>query len=91
MITGDEKWVTYDNIVRKRSSSKHGEAAQTVAKPGLTSRKVLPCIWVGYVQWTTPPPVLRVEQSTLTSHPVRNVRLKDTRENTQTDVRDAKL
>ncbi|GFT51788.1 hypothetical protein TNCV_4440811 [Trichonephila clavipes] len=46
---------------------------------------------VGYVQWTTPAPVLRVAQSTLTSHPVRNVRLKDTRENTQTDVRDAKL
>ncbi|GFX56799.1 transposable element Tc3 transposase [Trichonephila clavipes] len=32
---------------------------------------------VGYVQFTTPPPVLRVEQSTLTSHPVRNVRLKE--------------
>ncbi|GFT98990.1 hypothetical protein TNCV_3793731 [Trichonephila clavipes] len=31
---------------------------------------------VGYVQWTTSPPVLRVEQSTLTSHPVRNARLK---------------
>ncbi|GFU35396.1 uncharacterized protein TNCV_4505651 [Trichonephila clavipes] len=31
---------------------------------------------VGYVQWTTPPPVLRLEQSTLTSHPVMNVRLK---------------
>ncbi|GFS65652.1 hypothetical protein TNCV_1924981 [Trichonephila clavipes] len=30
-----------------------------------------------------------VEQSTLMSHPVRNVRLKDTRETTQTDVRDA--
>ncbi|GFV92184.1 hypothetical protein TNCV_1896201 [Trichonephila clavipes] len=38
-----------------------------------------------------PSPVLRVEQSTLTSHPVRNVRLKDTRENMQMDVRDAKL
>ncbi|GFX54375.1 hypothetical protein TNCV_3824741 [Trichonephila clavipes] len=31
---------------------------------------------VGYVQWTTSPPVLRLEQSTLTSHPVRNARLK---------------
>ncbi|GFV77751.1 hypothetical protein TNCV_1574991 [Trichonephila clavipes] len=31
---------------------------------------------VGYVQWITSPPVLRVEQSTLTSHPVRNARLK---------------
>ncbi|GFX81969.1 histone-lysine N-methyltransferase SETMAR [Trichonephila clavipes] len=40
MVTGDEKWVTYDNIVRKRSWSKRDEAAQTVAKPpGLTSRK----------------------------------------------------
>ncbi|GFX22082.1 histone-lysine N-methyltransferase SETMAR [Trichonephila clavipes] len=43
--TGDEKWVTYDNIVRKRSWSKGGEAAQTVGKPGLTARKVLLCIW----------------------------------------------
>ncbi|GFW46175.1 mariner Mos1 transposase [Trichonephila clavipes] len=45
MVTGDEKWVTYYNIVRKRSWSKYGEAAQTEAKPGLTSRKVLLCIW----------------------------------------------
>ncbi|GFW01906.1 hypothetical protein TNCV_3028771 [Trichonephila clavipes] len=41
MVTGDEKRVTYNNIVRKRSRSKGGEAAQTVAKPGLISRKVL--------------------------------------------------
>ncbi|XP_015604617.1 histone-lysine N-methyltransferase SETMAR-like [Cephus cinctus] len=45
MVTGDEKWVTYDNIVRKRSWSKRGEATQTVAKPGITVRKVLLCIW----------------------------------------------
>ncbi|GFU60309.1 hypothetical protein TNCV_3404521 [Trichonephila clavipes] len=25
-VTGDEKWVTYDNIVRKRPWSKRGEA-----------------------------------------------------------------
>ncbi|GFV06411.1 histone-lysine N-methyltransferase SETMAR [Trichonephila clavipes] len=35
MVTEDEKWVTYDNIVRKRSWLKRGEAAQTVAKPRL--------------------------------------------------------
>ncbi|GFV74182.1 hypothetical protein TNCV_2849011 [Trichonephila clavipes] len=46
---------------------------------------------VRYVQCDNPPLLLRVEQSTLTSHPVRSVRLKDTRENTQTDVRHAKL
>ncbi|GFV50086.1 mariner transposase [Trichonephila clavipes] len=45
IVTGDEKWVTYENIVRKRSWSKLSEEAQTVAKPGLTSRKALLCIW----------------------------------------------
>ncbi|GFX03751.1 histone-lysine N-methyltransferase SETMAR [Trichonephila clavipes] len=45
MVTEDEKWVRYDNIVRKRSWSKRREAVQTVAKPGLTARKVLLCIW----------------------------------------------
>ncbi|GFU50836.1 histone-lysine N-methyltransferase SETMAR [Trichonephila clavipes] len=44
-VTGDEKWVPYDNVVRKRSCPKCGEAAQTVAKPGLTARKILLCIW----------------------------------------------
>ena len=38
MVTGDKKWVTYDNV-------KRGEAAQTVTKPGLTARKVLLCVW----------------------------------------------
>ncbi|GFX19325.1 hypothetical protein TNCV_3014641 [Trichonephila clavipes] len=37
MVTGDEKWVTYCNIVRKRTWSKCGEAAQTVVKPRLTA------------------------------------------------------
>ncbi|GFX94749.1 hypothetical protein TNCV_1636111 [Trichonephila clavipes] len=45
MVTEDEKWVTYYKTVRKRSWSKCGEAAQTMAKPGLTARKVLLCIW----------------------------------------------
>ena len=37
MVTGDEKWVTYDNVKRNN--------AQTVAKPGLMARKVLLCVW----------------------------------------------
>ncbi|GFS70675.1 mariner transposase [Trichonephila clavipes] len=45
MVTGDEKWVTYDNMVQKRLWSKRGEAAQTVVKPGLMARKVLLGIW----------------------------------------------
>ncbi|GFV80828.1 mariner transposase [Trichonephila clavipes] len=43
--TGDEKWVTDYNIVQKLSCSKGGKATETVAKPGLTVRKVLLCIW----------------------------------------------
>ncbi|GFU29610.1 histone-lysine N-methyltransferase SETMAR [Trichonephila clavipes] len=45
MMTGDKKWLTYYHIERKRSWSKRGEAAQTVAKPGLSARKVQLCIW----------------------------------------------
>ncbi|XP_017062383.1 histone-lysine N-methyltransferase SETMAR-like [Drosophila ficusphila] len=45
MVTGDEKWVTYDNVRRKTVVVERGEAAQMVAKPGLTDRKVLLCVW----------------------------------------------
>ncbi|GFV84970.1 mariner Mos1 transposase [Trichonephila clavipes] len=45
MFTDDEKWVTYNNIVRKRSWSKRGTAAQMVTKPELKDRKVLLSIW----------------------------------------------
>lgn len=46
MVTGDEKWITYDNVKRKRSWSNRGEPAQTVAKPGLTARKFC-CVFGG--------------------------------------------
>ncbi|GFV08891.1 hypothetical protein TNCV_3821341 [Trichonephila clavipes] len=48
MVIGNEKWVTYYNTVRKRLWSKCGEAAQTVAKPGLTAIKALLCIWYSF-------------------------------------------
>ncbi|GFX05568.1 histone-lysine N-methyltransferase SETMAR [Trichonephila clavipes] len=53
MVTGDEKWVTYYNIVQERSWSKCGEAVRTVAKPGLTTRKVLLQEWRGIIYWPT--------------------------------------
>ncbi|GFT93466.1 histone-lysine N-methyltransferase SETMAR [Trichonephila clavipes] len=40
MVIEDEKWLTYDNIGRKRSCSKRVAAAQTVAKLGLISKKI---------------------------------------------------
>ena len=45
VITGDEKWITYDNNMRKRSWSKPEEASQTVAKPALMTRKVMLSVW----------------------------------------------
>ena len=46
VVTADEKWVTYDNVRRKRPWSKSGEVAQTVAKSGLTARKFF-CVFGG--------------------------------------------
>lgn len=45
VVTGDEKWITYSNVKRKRSWSTGNKPAQTVSKPGLTARKVLLCVW----------------------------------------------
>jgi len=45
MITGDEKWITYDNPTKKRSWIKKGEKAQAIAKPGLTRKKVMLYVW----------------------------------------------
>lgn len=45
VVTGDEKWVKYENVKRKRSWKKGDEKSQTVAKPGLTANKVLLCVW----------------------------------------------
>lgn len=46
LVTGDEKWITYDNVNRKRSWSNRGKPVETVVKPELMTRKVLLC-----VQW----------------------------------------
>jgi len=45
MITGDEKWITYDNPTRKRSWIKKGEKAQAILKSGLTRKKMMLCVW----------------------------------------------
>lgn len=44
MGTGDEKWITYDYVNRKQSWSNHDKPAQTVARPGMTAKKVLLCL-----------------------------------------------
>ena len=41
IITGDENWIVYNNVSRKRSWSKHGEPAQTTSK-GVVYFELLP-------------------------------------------------
>lgn len=48
LITGDEKWVTYDNVNRKRSWCKKDESAQMTAKPGIHQKKVMLSVWWDY-------------------------------------------
>ena len=45
IVTGDEKWILYNNIQRKRKWKKAGEGAEPVAKAGLHPMKVLLCVW----------------------------------------------
>jgi len=48
LITGDEKWVVYNNIRRKRSWSRPGEPTQTTSKADLHQKKVLLSVWWDY-------------------------------------------
>ncbi|GFY16981.1 histone-lysine N-methyltransferase SETMAR [Trichonephila clavipes] len=45
LITGDEKWILYENIKRKKSYCKPGTSSTTVPKPSIHQRKVLLCLW----------------------------------------------
>ncbi|GFT25713.1 mariner Mos1 transposase [Trichonephila clavipes] len=45
LITGDEKWILYENIKIKESYCKPGTSSATVPKPSIHQRKVLLCLW----------------------------------------------
>ncbi|GBP47614.1 hypothetical protein EVAR_30328_1 [Eumeta japonica] len=56
LITGDEKWITDDKNVRKKSWSKGKQASQNIAKPVLTRNKLMlrvSCDWKGIINCTT--------------------------------------
>ena len=40
IITGDKKWIVYNNVNRKRSWSKHDEPAQTISKAELHQKRL---------------------------------------------------
>lgn len=45
IVTGDEKWILYNNVQRKRSWKLSGEGAEPISKAGLHPVKVLLCVW----------------------------------------------
>ena len=54
ITTGDEKWVLYVNVVRRKEWVPRGQRASPTAKPGLHPKKVLLCMWMdteGVVYW----------------------------------------
>jgi len=44
-VTGDEKWIIYNNVERKRSWGKRNAPPLATPKPGLHSKKVMLCVW----------------------------------------------
>ena len=45
MITGDKKWITYNNIVRKRAYCELGKPSPSTSEPNLTLNKRMLRIW----------------------------------------------
>ena len=54
IVTGDEKWLYYDNPVRQKQWLSPGQAAITTPKPGIYRKKVRLCVWwdqKGVIYW----------------------------------------
>lgn len=48
LVTGDEKWISYDNVVRKRSWGHSSEPPKTTSKAGLHPKKIMISVWWDY-------------------------------------------
>jgi len=45
MITGDEKWIVYNNVSRKKSQSRWGEVPERHAKAEIHQKKIMLSMW----------------------------------------------
>lgn len=45
IVTGDEKWIRFDNPKRKKSWGPPGHASVPIAKPNIHGKKLMLCIW----------------------------------------------
>jgi len=45
LITGDEKWIVYNNVVRKRSWCRRDDLPQATSKADIHQRKVMLSVW----------------------------------------------
>lgn len=45
MVTSDEKWIVYDNVIRKRSWGQIGDPPKSSPKAGLHPKKIMLSVW----------------------------------------------
>ena len=59
IVSGDERWIQYDNLKRKKSWETPDHASTSTGKPNIHGKKLLLCIWwdqlgVGYYELLKP-------------------------------------
>ena len=45
IVTGDEKWIHYDNLKKRKSWGPSGHASTSTVKPNIHGKKLMLCIW----------------------------------------------
>ena len=48
MVTGDKKWIVFNNVQRKRSWCNRDKPSQTTSKAGIHQSKILLSVWLDF-------------------------------------------